>query len=147
MHLAFEILINQSQFKKTFCQSLCVNQNYIGNNWKKYIRRIQILAGELSLSAVTVVAVVDEEPASKRRKDNSLGGRGGGVINPPEICGLRKRTERYYISPPEFENLTRALKKQKKKKCALSKVKIHIKGYTVVGSTKFRQKIGGRFVS
>ena len=57
-------------------------------------------------------------------------------------------TTTYYISTAEFENLTRALQRQKKKKkCALSKVKIHIKGYTVNGSTKFRPKIGGLFVS
>ena len=63
--------VNQSQLKKTFCQSLCkLNKELI----EKFIRRIQILAGELSLSAVTVVAVVDEEPASKRRKDSSLEG-------------------------------------------------------------------------
>ena len=58
-------------------------------------------------------------------------------------------TTTYYISTAEFENLTRALQKQKKRKnkCALSKVKIHIKGYTVDRSTKFRPKIEGTFVT
>ena len=60
-----------------------------------------------------------------------------------------KNTTTYYISTDEFENLTRALQRQKKKKnkCALSKVKIHIKGYTVDGSTKSRPKIRAPVVS
>ena len=61
------MLQTNANLQKTLCK---LNRELI----EKIMRRIQILAGELSLSAVTVVAVVDEEPASKRRKDSSLEG-------------------------------------------------------------------------